>query len=116
AEARYPPAGRRGAAYYSRAHRYTGRSGFAAIDAGDAEVAVGIQIETPSGVDRIDEILDVSGIDFVLAGPADLAVAYGRGHDTAARVDAAMAELGEACRRRGLPAIIGAASPEAAAS
>lgn len=37
------------------------------------EVTVGIQIETAEGVEKIDEILEVDGIDFITFGPADLA-------------------------------------------
>jgi 4-hydroxy-2-oxoheptanedioate aldolase len=41
------------------------------------EVTVGIQIETAEGVQKIDELLEVDGIDYFTFGPADLAQSLG---------------------------------------
>ena len=43
----------------------------------NCEVTVAIQIETAEGIEKIDEILDVDGIDFIAFGPADLAQSMG---------------------------------------
>ena len=43
----------------------------------NSEVTVAIQIETREGVDSIDGILEVDGIDFITFGPQDLAQSLG---------------------------------------
>lgn len=70
---KYPPAG----------HRSWGPVR-AAFDVPDysAETAnrrtmVAVMIETPDGVENLDEILDVPGVDAVYVGPADLGLSHG---------------------------------------
>lgn len=66
-------------------------------------------IETRAGVDRLDEILDVEGLDAVFVGPADLSLSYGWGHRFSLdRPEAAaiVAAIARKARARGLvPAI-----------
>ena len=45
------------------------------------EVIVGVQIETGEAVEKIDEILEVDGIDYITFGPADLAQSLGHPGD-----------------------------------
>lgn len=68
---RYPPAGRRGFAPI-RASRYFQDVESYAKQAND-EIALIVQIETPTAVENIDEILAVPGIDGIFIGPSDLA-------------------------------------------
>ena len=61
---------------------------------------VAIQIETGGGVERIDEILSVPGIDAALLGLGDLSASLGCHLDfTAPRVVAAVETVLAACRR-----------------
>jgi len=69
--------GMRGFSSSPRAGRY-GRTTMVEHRAdSDARVAVIAQIEDPQAVERVDEIVNTPGIDAVLIGRADLAVAYG---------------------------------------
>lgn len=66
-----------------------------------AETIVLVQIEEPEGVDAAKAIAQVSGIDGLFTGPADLSVSYG--HETVDNDDlrAAMTSVGEACHAAG---------------
>jgi 4-hydroxy-2-oxoheptanedioate aldolase len=72
---RYPPNGRRS----------WGPARLALVDPGynperaDEEVLVIIMIESRAGLDNLDEILAVPGIDAILVGPSDLGLALGVG-------------------------------------
>lgn len=44
---------------------------------GNRRTIVAVMIETPGGVDNVDEILSVPGVDAVYIGPADLALSHG---------------------------------------
>ncbi len=58
------------------------------------EVIVGVQIETGEAVEKIDEILEVDGIDYITFGPADLAQSLGHPGDPGhADVTGAMAQV-----------------------
>lgn len=72
---KYPPDGRRGVGL-SRAHGY-GVS-FHEYVRENAESSIVIaMIEQREGVDRVAEILDVSGVDGVFIGPYDLSASFG---------------------------------------
>ncbi len=66
------------------------------------EVTVGIQIETAEGVQKIDELLEVDGIDYFIFGPADLAQSLGYPGDPGhSDVQAAMESVRERVRGAG---------------
>jgi 2-keto-3-deoxy-L-rhamnonate aldolase RhmA len=68
------------------------------LDDAAASTTVVIQIEDPSAVDVIDDIVQVEGVDAVLIGRADLTVALGaRGGDDE-RVVAAVERVAASCR------------------
>jgi 2-dehydro-3-deoxyglucarate aldolase len=69
---RYPPEGLRG--YGPRRASLRDPDYFATAN---REIFLGVQIETQQGVDNIDEILAVEGIDAVLLGPFDLSINLG---------------------------------------
>lgn len=75
AQVRYPPTGRRGAgpgrasAYGAELGRY--------LQVADQNVAAIVQVETKKGLDNIEEIAEVPGIDAVFIGPGDLSVSLG---------------------------------------
>jgi 4-hydroxy-2-oxoheptanedioate aldolase len=111
---RYPPQGYRsygprramlyaGADYPERANDYV--------------LAIAM-IETAAALEQLDEILEVSGLDAVYIGPADLSLSLG----VAQRVDqddptmvAALDRILQAARRRGIPAGLHTGSSEYAA-
>ena len=77
---RYPPEGIRGVgAALARASRWNNLPNY--LDTADEEICVLVQIESKKGLENIDAILAVDGIDGVFIGPADLSAALGyRGH------------------------------------
>ena len=54
-----------------------------------------VQIETQEGLDNLDEIAAVDGVDGVFIGPADLSAALGRRRDRSLRTLAL--RLGDRC-------------------
>lgn len=73
---RYPPVGARGVgAALARASRY-GRVGDYIHRAAD-EISILLQVETVKGIDALEAILEVDGVDGVFVGPADLAADMG---------------------------------------
>ncbi len=74
---KYPPAGRRGGVL-GRGHTDFGGGNLSEILAAmNRETFLIIQIETAEAVDRLDQILAVSGVDAALIGPTDLSIALG---------------------------------------
>jgi 2-keto-3-deoxy-L-rhamnonate aldolase RhmA len=94
---------RRGFSNSPRAGRY-GRTAMAEHRASsDESVAVIAQIEDPQAVDRIDEIVDTPGIDAVLIGRADLAIAYGVDFIDKPVIENAVRKVVLAAARSGIP-------------
>lgn len=99
---RYHPLGERG---------ITGgrTTGFGTLDLpsymerANREILVVLMIEDREGVERIDEILAVPGIDWILEGAMDMSQSYGvPGQVQHPDVQAALAHLADACRRHGV--------------
>lgn len=88
----YPPRGVRGVgAALARASQYGGLSDYLRT-AGD-EVCLLLQVESQKGLDALDDILKVEGVDGVFIGPADLAADMGYlGNPTAEPVVKAVEE------------------------
>lgn len=76
AATRYPPAGVRGVSVSMRQNRYGSVPNFLATI--NDNVAVTVQIESRAGLDAVDAIAAVDGIDGVFVGPSDLAAALGQ--------------------------------------
>ena len=74
---KYPPIGGRG--YSSGAHTGYGPSGGhkETMENKNKEVVTIAQIETKKGVENIEEILSVEGIDACILGPVDLSISLG---------------------------------------
>jgi 4-hydroxy-2-oxoheptanedioate aldolase len=81
AATRYPPAGVRGVAGTSRATRF-GRVRDYAKHAHE-ELCVLLQIENQAGLDNLEAIASVEGVDGVFIGPADLHASLGYVGETA---------------------------------
>ena len=100
--AKYPPHGRRGAGG-------DGRTAFEAMAVKDAvdflneETLVVVQIESQAGVDAIDEIAAVAGLDVVLIGPQDLSISLGlHGQFTHPDFVETLRIVAEACKKTGV--------------
>ncbi|MEZ5725422.1 MAG: HpcH/HpaI aldolase/citrate lyase family protein [Paracoccaceae bacterium] len=72
----YPPKGVRGVgAALARASEYNGIPDY--LQTANEEICLLLQVESRAGMDALDEILAVDGVDGVFIGPADLAADMG---------------------------------------
>jgi 4-hydroxy-2-oxoheptanedioate aldolase len=103
--ARFPPHGERGGGALA-AHLGFGVSRPEYLAEVNAQILVGVQIETAQGVDNIEEIVRVPGVDLVFIGPNDLHMALGAPakfwSDEPAFI-AAVGRVQSACQRVGMP-------------
>lgn len=72
---KYPPTGNRGVAG-ARASDY-GRDLAASFERSNEETVVIVQVETERGVENVEEIAAVDGVDALFVGPADLSANLG---------------------------------------
>ncbi|NYT65664.1 HpcH/HpaI aldolase/citrate lyase family protein [Alcaligenaceae bacterium] len=73
---RYPPAGLRGLATgMVRAAQWNGISNY--VEAANDEICLIMQMESAAGLEALDDILAVDGVDAVFIGPTDLAASLG---------------------------------------
>ena len=73
---RYPPRGVRGvASSVVRASRWNRIPGY--VDEAETEICLVVQIETRAGLDALEKIAAVDGVDALFIGPADLAASLG---------------------------------------
>lgn len=113
AAARYPPRGVRGYCF-SRMNNW-GRDFDACAATANDEVIVVVMIESCEGVDNIDSILAVDGVDAVFIGPYDLSGSCGTpGQVEHERVQAGCRRVQEACAAAGKAAGMHVVIPEAA--
>jgi len=78
---RYPPKGVRGVGGTTRATRFGRIRDYTKLV--ERELCVLVQVETKQGLDNIEEICAVDGIDGVFIGPADLHASLGHTGETA---------------------------------
>jgi 4-hydroxy-2-oxoheptanedioate aldolase len=107
--AKYPPEGIRGlgtsmarAANWNRTADYLHKA--------NDEICVIVQVETQAGIDNIEEIVQVEGLDGVFIGPSDLSAAMGHignpGHpDVVAAVERGFAVITAADKAAGVLAV-----------
>lgn len=99
----YPPQGARGIAVMHRASRY-GRVANYLQGAKDGLCLIA-QLETPTALDRLEEIGSVPGVDALFFGPGDLSATLGViGQPDHSRVQEAIANGFERAQRLGVPA------------
>ena len=110
--ARYPPLGERGvgpgraAGYGYRIPEYLARA--------NAETVVAVQVETSEGLQNVDAIAAVEGVDVVFVGPGDLSVSIGAiGPSHADRLAEAIGRVIQASLAHDKTAGIFCAEPEA---
>lgn len=75
AAVRYPPRGIRGVSALTRATQFGRYEGYAGK--ADGEIALIVQIETQAGLDALEDIAAVDGVDGLFVGPGDLAASLG---------------------------------------
>jgi 4-hydroxy-2-oxoheptanedioate aldolase len=73
---RYPPGGVRGVATLTRAAQFGRATDY--LTTANEEVCLLVQVETRRGLENLDAIAAVEGVDGVFIGPSDLAAALGR--------------------------------------
>jgi 2-keto-3-deoxy-L-rhamnonate aldolase RhmA len=113
--AKYPPAGRRGAAFGVAHDDYTGGDVVEKIRSANAEGLLIAQIETAAGLEQVDRIAAVDGIDVLWVGHFDLTNSLGIPADFEhPKYLAAVARVLNACRRYGKAAGFMVANPEEA--
>jgi 2-dehydro-3-deoxyglucarate aldolase/4-hydroxy-2-oxoheptanedioate aldolase len=113
--AHYPPAGVRGVAFGVAHDDYSSGALGERIQAADARTMVLVKIETAKGVENVDEILAVPGIDAAFVGHMDLSVSLGApGAYDHPRFLAAVDRVIAACRRHGKTGACLVTAPEAA--
>jgi 2-keto-3-deoxy-L-rhamnonate aldolase RhmA len=99
---KYPPAGIRGIAGSHRAGGY-GRHAAEYWKRANDEILVVLQVETPTAVAEVEEIVKLPGLDVLFIGPADLSTGLGHmgdpGHPD---VQAAMARVETAAKAHGI--------------
>ena len=93
---RYPPLGVRGFATGPRANNYGRITDYVQTYAD--ELCVLVQVETRQGLDNLEAIAGVDGVDGVFIGPADLAAALG--HPGELKHPQVQAAIEDAIRRR----------------
>ncbi|MDQ3694256.1 MAG: aldolase/citrate lyase family protein [Chloroflexota bacterium] len=74
---KYPPVGRRGSAFGFAHDDYAPGDVMEKMASANAEVLILAQIETAAGVDHVEEIAKVDGIDVLWIGHFDLSVSLG---------------------------------------
>jgi 2-dehydro-3-deoxyglucarate aldolase/4-hydroxy-2-oxoheptanedioate aldolase len=113
ASAKYPPVGRRGAAFGVAHDDYAGGDIVEKMTSANRETLLIAQIETAAGVRNVDEIAAVDGIDVLWIGHFDLSNSLGiPGQFTHPQFTDAVNAVLEACRRHGkVPAFMAADVP-----
>jgi 2-keto-3-deoxy-L-rhamnonate aldolase RhmA len=102
ASAKYPPVGRRGAAFGVAHDDYQGGDIVEKIHSANSETHLIAQIETVRGVENADEIAQVEGIDVLWIGHFDLSNSLGiPGQFTHPEFLAAKEVVLQACRKHG---------------
>jgi 2-dehydro-3-deoxyglucarate aldolase len=102
AATRYPPQGIRGVSVSQRSNRYGTVPDYLKLI--NDSIAVMVQIESRPGLEAIDAIAAVDGIDGLFVGPQDLAAAMGHlGNPAHPEVQAAMKHIFERATAAGKP-------------
>lgn len=106
----YEPAGLRGrnpsnAVWYWGVRDYHAKADLWPLDPAGELLAI-IQIETPEGVENIEEIISVPGTGIIFIGPSDLATAMGYASSSAPEVEAAIQTVLGSCLAHDVPCAI----------
>jgi len=100
---KFPPVGRRGFGIAPVVLDYESLSIPQAIEHWNANSIVLIQVETQKGVEAVEEIASVPGVDAVVIGPADLSISLGiPGQTKDPLFEAAVQRVVTACAKAGI--------------
>jgi 4-hydroxy-2-oxoheptanedioate aldolase len=100
--AKYAPQGERGLSIFTRAGDYHVKGGEGYTERANAETVVIVHIEGKRGLDNLDQILKVEGIDVFFLGPYDISQSLGvPGRVDHPRVQEAMREAAKKARSLG---------------
>ncbi|MCL2159022.1 MAG: aldolase/citrate lyase family protein, partial [Oscillospiraceae bacterium] len=109
------PEGNRGVCRFVRAAAYSATDRFEYFENANKSLVI-LQIEGELGIDNIDEILEVPGIDIIFVGPYDLSQSLGlAGQVGHIKVEEKMLEIVKKCKERGITTGTFADTPENAA-
>ena len=113
---RYPPDGIRGSgAALARASRFSDIPDY--ISTANDQMCLIVQVETMAGIDALDDILKIDGVDGVFIGPSDLAADMGHlGDSSQPEVQAAIRDALTRISQSGKAPGILALEPETAAT
>ena len=99
---KFSPMGERGVCRFVRAAKYSAKDRFEYFKDENEKVTI-LQIEGQEGIDNIDEILTVDGIDVLFIGPYDLSQSLGvPGEIDNPRVEKKMIEIIEKCKAKNI--------------
>jgi len=100
--AKYPPIGRRGAGGEGR-NGYERLNARQSVETSNAESMVVVQIESREGIDNLERIASVPGLDVICVGPQDLSISLGVHGDFSAPVFIeAIEQIVDVCSRHGI--------------
>lgn len=100
---KYPPLGKRSYSGGANTHYAPGGNHALHMKQLNEKTMSIVQIETKQGVENIEAILNVKGIDGVLIGPCDLAISLGRPDDLMHEEELSMIQkVADACLKRAL--------------
>ena len=111
--AKYPPKGTRGYSSFCFSGQWGARGGEDWVNWSENETLVGIMVENEEVITKLDEILSMEGLDFVLFGPADYSMSIGlRGpQKNHPKVQDAIKKTIEVANKYGKPVAIGIGQP-----
>lgn len=75
----YYPLGKRGLSPYTTCHSFNHIKLKESLDNNNKDIFVGILIESIEGINNLDEILDVEGLDLIYLGLYDISISMGLG-------------------------------------
>jgi len=98
---RYPPLGQRGAAGGTRATRFGTISWQDHIQQSNQEILLSVMVEDAKGIDDVEKIAALDGIDLVAVGPNDFSEYLGIRDPSDPRLRASLKELADKVRKVG---------------
>jgi 2-keto-3-deoxy-L-rhamnonate aldolase RhmA len=99
--ARYRPAGERGASPVSRASRYGADPWEAHKKAASDEIVLSVGVESKAGLEELENIAAVPGVDIVAIGPSDLAEGLGVTEPNDPRLREVVGQIAERVKKVG---------------